>query len=72
MLGTMRNFGGFLRDRFLRALGVLMSLNDPQWGKRPNQGPPDLDEIWRDFNRKLAGLFGKGRTRSCSAAEPAS
>ena len=24
----------------------------------PNQGPPDLDEIWRDFNRKLGGLFG--------------
>ena len=31
--------------------------------KRPkpqgsNQGPPDLDELWRDFNRKLGGLFG--------------
>ncbi|HNL22861.1 MAG TPA: protease modulator HflK N-terminal domain-containing protein, partial [Rhodocyclaceae bacterium] len=49
-----------------------MSLNDPQWGnrggndggdsggpKRPNQGPPDLEELWRDLNRKLAGLFGK-------------
>lgn len=25
-------------------------------------GPPDLDELWRDFNRKLSGLFGgKGR-----------
>ena len=23
-----------------------------------NQGPPDLDELWRDFNRKLNGLFG--------------
>ena len=22
-------------------------------------GPPDLDELWRDFNRKLGGLFGK-------------
>jgi membrane protease subunit HflK len=31
-------------------------------GKGPNQGPPDLDELWRDFNRKLGGLFGgKGR-----------
>ena len=20
----------------------------------PNAGPPDLDELWRDFNRKLA------------------
>ncbi len=31
--------------------------------KRPkpqgaNQGPPDLDELWRDFNRKLGGIFG--------------
>jgi membrane protease subunit HflK len=59
MLGTLRNFGGFLRDRSLRLLGVLMSLNDPNWGRRPNQGPPDLDEIWRDFNRKLGGLFGR-------------
>ena len=23
-------------------------------------GPPDLDELWRDFNRKLGGLFGGG------------
>lgn len=33
-----------------------------QPGQRPqggaNQGPPDLDELWRDFNRKLSGLFG--------------
>jgi modulator of FtsH protease HflK len=21
-------------------------------------GPPDLDELWKDFNRKLSGLFG--------------
>ena len=30
-------------------------------GQRPqgsNQGPPDLDELWRDFNRKLGGLLG--------------
>jgi modulator of FtsH protease HflK len=30
-------------------------------GKGPNQGPPDLDELWRDFNRKLGGLFGGTR-----------
>ncbi|MEO7854499.1 MAG: FtsH protease activity modulator HflK [Rubrivivax sp.] len=23
-----------------------------------NEGPPDLDELWRDFNRKLTGMFG--------------
>lgn len=27
-------------------------------------GPPDLDELWRDFNRKLGGLFGGGRQGS--------
>ena len=45
-----------------------MSLNDPQWGnrgndngggKRPNQGPPDLEELWRDLNRRLSGIFDK-------------
>ena len=30
-------------------------------GQGPNSGPPDLDELWRDFNRKLGGLFGGGR-----------
>jgi membrane protease subunit HflK len=41
-----------------------MSLNDPQWGKRGNGGgggggPPDLDEIWRNVNRRIADLFGR-------------
>jgi len=33
----------------------------PQRPRQPQgstQGPPDLDELWRDFNRKLGGLFG--------------
>jgi membrane protease subunit HflK len=40
-----------------------MSLNDPQWGKRGNQsgGPPDLDEIWRNVNRRMNELFGRKR-----------
>jgi len=35
----------------------------PPRGKpsRPAAGPPDLDELWRDFNRKLGGLFGGGK-----------
>ncbi len=36
----------------------------PRLSQRPkgaNQGPPDLDELWRDFNRKLGGLLGNGR-----------
>jgi membrane protease subunit HflK len=43
-----------------------MSLNDPQWGKRGNNsggggggGPPDLDEIWRNVNRRINELFGR-------------
>ncbi|MFN7817086.1 MAG: FtsH protease activity modulator HflK [Burkholderiales bacterium] len=44
-----------------------MSLNDPQWGKRgsggggggSNDGPPDLDQIIKKLNQKLAGLFGQ-------------
>jgi len=43
-----------------------MSLNDPNWGRGSrgpggNQGPPDLDELWRNFNRKLNDLFGGRR-----------
>ena len=36
-----------------------MSLNDPQWGKRGGGGPPDLDEIWRNVNRRINDLFGR-------------
>ena len=32
--------------------------NDRGPKRGSNQGPPDLDELWRDFNRKLGGLFG--------------
>ena len=59
MLAYLRTCRDFVRERSLRLLGVLMSLNDPQWGRRPGQGPPDLDEIWRDFNKKLNALFGR-------------
>lgn len=48
----------------------IFSLNDPGWGrgsgsdpKPPQQrgdGPPDLDELWRDFNRRINSLFRKG------------
>jgi len=48
-----------------------VSLNDPNWGRGGsrgpqgpgggNQGPPDLDELWRNFNRRLADLFGRRR-----------
>ncbi len=51
-------------------LRTIFSLNDPGWGRgggdsrppqRPgNDGPPDLDELWRDFNRRLNNLFRRG------------
>lgn len=43
-----------------------------RFGRRPElvlnnggrgDGPPDLDELWRDFNRKLSNLFG-GKQRA--------
>jgi len=42
--------------------GVKNDSKRPQDGKRPNgkdEGPPDLDEMWREFNRRLAGVFGR-------------
>ena len=44
-----------------------MAWNDPNWGnkKSGNDGPPDLDELWRRFNQKLNSLFGgKGSGKS--------
>jgi modulator of FtsH protease HflK len=39
-----------------------MGLNDPQWGrKKSNSGPPDLDQLWRNFNKKLNSLFKRKR-----------
>ena len=58
----MRSARDYLRQRSLGCCGALMSLNDPQLGTAPgggNQGPPDLEELWRNFNRKLKGLFGR-------------
>ena len=35
-----------------------MPPNDPQWGKKNNDGPPDLEEIARKVQQKVAGLLG--------------
>jgi membrane protease subunit HflK len=37
-----------------------MGLNDPQWGSKNNNsgGPPDLEELLRKINQRVAGLFG--------------
>ena len=57
----------------LRKAGLKFSLNDPGWGRgsqnneppknpdnnrRPPEGPPDLDQLWRDFNQRLNRMFG--------------
>jgi membrane protease subunit HflK len=57
----------------MRLLSKLFNLNDPGWGrgqggngseppKRPPQGngPPDLDQVWRDVSNRLSALFGRG------------
>ncbi|MBR7798830.1 FtsH protease activity modulator HflK [Undibacterium fentianense] len=58
-----------MRISFLNRLRPLFSLNDPQWGrgskdskhesKKPEDGPPELDQLWRDFNQSIAKMFGK-------------
>jgi membrane protease subunit HflK len=50
---------------------ALLAMNDPRNGgsggggpggpgqRGPQGGPPDLDELWRDFNRRLSRLFNR-------------
>ncbi|WP_229257767.1 FtsH protease activity modulator HflK [Duganella margarita] len=55
----------------MKRLGLKLSLNDPRWGKdnkpqanegkKPGEGPPDMEQLWRDFNQKLNNLFGQKR-----------
>lgn len=59
----------------------IFNLNDPGWGRgnqngqsnnKPNNsgGPPDLDEVWRDFNKRLGGLLGKRGRRGGGPRPP--
>ena len=36
--------------------------NDRPPKPRQNATPPDLDELWRDFTRKLGGMFGGAKS----------
>jgi membrane protease subunit HflK len=66
----------------LKRFGVKLSLNDPRWGKnpgsdhkaqegrRPGEGPPDLDQMWRDFNARLNRLFGSRGNNGGDAGGP--
>jgi membrane protease subunit HflK len=44
--------------RFAERLSALAAAAKALIFNNRNDGPPDLDELWRDFNRKLSGLFG--------------
>ncbi len=45
-----------MTSRIANAARTLLGRALPMFNK--GDGPPDLDELWRDFNRKLTGLFG--------------
>src|SRR3989338_8591927 len=48
-----------------------MGSNDPQWGNRNSGGPPDLEELLRKFNEKIAGMMGgKGGDGKSGGNEP--
>lgn len=65
-----------------KRFGLKLSLNDPRWGKnpesdhkaqegrRPGEGPPDLDQMWRDFNARLNRLFGSRGNNGGDAGGP--
>ncbi len=36
----------------------------PAWAQRNNEGPPDLDEVFRDLSQKINKLFGRGRNQN--------
>ena len=47
-----------------------MALNDPNWGRRGgNDGPPDLDELWRNLTQKFNKIFG-GKGSGSGPTEP--
>ncbi len=53
MLMSLRNRGGKEDDKY-----ALAAENGPL---QANQGPPDLEEVWRDFNRRLASILGQNK-----------
>lgn len=40
-------------------------------GNKPDQGPPDLDEVFRNLRRRFGGLFGGGNGRGAGTSGPA-
>src|SRR5690625_4011057 len=69
-----RQLSSLVKTReIVRLMSKIFNLNDPDWGrgnqnqggseppKRPERGdnPPDLDEVWCDFNNRLGSRFGR-------------
>jgi modulator of FtsH protease HflK len=63
---ALRQFFGGLRERVAwrwRARRQARGGDTLVLSNGRGDGPPDLDELWRDLNKKLGGLFGpKGKT----------
>ena len=69
-LGALAQSLGALMSSLMTATLQPQRASTMQQGGR-NDGPPDLDELWRDFNRKLSGLFGgKGGKGGGSDRDP--
>lgn len=65
----------------------IYNLNDPGWGRDGNKssgdnnqpprrpekqdGPPDLDEVWSDFNKRLGSMFGNKGNKGGGQRPPA-
>ena len=58
LASAARSLLGGIRARLARRGGHDGGLTMAQNGGGGRDGPPDLDELWRDFNKKLSGLFG--------------
>ena len=64
MLASLLNRLGIKLSRNDRPVGLPRfghkTDSDPklQDNKRPGEGPPDLDQLWRDFNARLNKMFG--------------
>ena len=71
----------------IKKIGLKLSLNDPRWGsksddkgdhphaqegKKPGDGPPDLEQIWRDFNTRLNAFMGQKKNRPDNGPGPGS
>ncbi|MDR1162684.1 MAG: FtsH protease activity modulator HflK [Candidatus Accumulibacter sp.] len=46
------------------------SRGNDDWGKHPNQGPPDLEDLWRDLNHRISGIFDKTSKGSDGGSPP--